>query len=88
MLSFFVPLLHLDTQHRVWLEQNGHLEEIYILLKEIYEKKNADELARMQKEVEDEIGEIEGEMKAEEVVEESLEKDEVIYENPFGEKRF
>ena len=42
----------------------------------------------MQKEVEDEIGEIEGEMKAEEVVEESLEKDEVIYENPFGEKRF
>ena len=87
-IMHFVPLLHLDTQHRVWLEQNGHLEEIYILLKEIYEKKNADELARMQKEVEDEIGEIEGEMKAEEVVEESLEKDEVIYENPFGEKRF
>ena len=36
----FVSLLHLDTQQKIWLEQEGHLEEIWILLKHLYEKQN------------------------------------------------
>jgi len=58
-IATFVPLLHLDNQHKVWLEQEGHLEEIWILLKELYEKKNAETLEKMRKEVEEEIGSLE-----------------------------
>ena len=31
-LLTFVSLLHLDNQQKVWLEQDGHFEEIYFLL--------------------------------------------------------
>lgn len=57
-ISTFVPLLHLDNQQKVWLEQNGHREEIWILLKHIYEKKNAVLLAQLKAEVEAEIGKL------------------------------
>ena len=39
-LITFVSLLHLDNQQKIWLEQDGHFEEIWVLLKEIYETKN------------------------------------------------
>lgn len=58
-ISTFVPLLHLDNQQKVWLEQPGHLEEIWILLKHLYEKQNKELLEQMRKEVEEEIGKIE-----------------------------
>ncbi len=76
--AVFVPLLHLDSQHRVLLEQEGHLDEIWIWLKSLYEKKNKALLELMRKEVEAEIekaeleftdeekeraGELEGEFK-------------------------
>src|SRR3989344_1527232 len=48
----FVSLLHLDTQQKVWLEQEGHFEEIWILLKEVYESKNKDLLEILKREVE------------------------------------
>lgn len=48
----FVSLLHLDTQQKVWLEQDGHFEEIWILLKEVYESKNKDLLEILKREVE------------------------------------
>ncbi len=51
-ISSFIPLLHLDTQHKVWLEQENHLDEIWILLKSIYENKNKDLLEKLGKEVE------------------------------------
>ena len=54
-LASFVPLLHLDFQHKVLLEQEGHLDEIWIWLKTLYEKKNAALLEIMRKEVEAEI---------------------------------
>src|SRR3989344_485656 len=54
-VSVFVPLLHLDSQHRVLLEQEGHLDEIWIWLKSLHEKKNAALLEIMRKEVEAEI---------------------------------
>ena len=51
-IATFIPLLHLDNQNRVWLEQEGHLSEIWILLKHIYEKKNAEMLEVMKNEAE------------------------------------
>jgi segregation and condensation protein A len=49
-VSGFVPLLHLDQQERVVLEQEGHLEEIYIWTKKLYEQKNKALLELMRKE--------------------------------------
>lgn len=37
----FIPLLHLDYQQKVWLEQEGHCKEIWILLKQLYEEQKA-----------------------------------------------
>ena len=54
-MATFVPLLHLDSQHRILLEQEGHLEEIWIWLKSLHEKKNKALLEVMRKEVEAEI---------------------------------
>jgi segregation and condensation protein A len=54
-ISTFIPLLHLDNQHKVWLEQDGHLEEIWILLKHLYEQQNAETLETMKNEAESAI---------------------------------
>jgi segregation and condensation protein A len=51
----FVPLLHLDNQHKVFLEQEKHLEEIYVWMKEHYQKKYAVELEQMRQEAEIEM---------------------------------
>ena len=51
-IATFIPLLHLDSQHKVWLEQNGHFEEIWIILKHIYEKQNAAMLEEMKRDAE------------------------------------
>jgi segregation and condensation protein A len=48
----FVPLLHLDYQHKVLLEQEGHLQEIYVWLKSLHESKHEVELRKMKEEVE------------------------------------
>ncbi|MEK6801010.1 MAG: segregation/condensation protein A [Nanoarchaeota archaeon] len=58
-ISTFVPLLHLDYQHKVLLEQEGHLQEIWIWLKELHDEENKEELERMRREVV-EFMEIEG----------------------------
>ena len=50
-LMTFVSLLHLDSQQKIWLEQEGHFEEIWVLLKEIYETKNKDLLEKLKNEV-------------------------------------
>ena len=57
----FIPLLHLDSQHKVWLEQAKHCGEIWILLKHIYEKQNATQLEIWKKEVEEALKETETE---------------------------
>jgi segregation and condensation protein A len=79
-IAAFVPLLHLDNQQKVWLEQNGHLDEIWILLKSIYEKQNAESLALMKKEAEEAIGKLSEEEKARA---EEIEKD---FANPVGDE--
>ncbi len=39
IISFY-PLLHLENQKKIWLEQENHFEEIHIWLKEVYLKHN------------------------------------------------
>jgi len=82
-ITTFVPLLHLDYQQKVWLEQHKHFDEIWILLKHLYEKQNKELLAQMKKEVEEEMKKY-----AQEMSEEDKEKAEKINEefsNPIGE---
>jgi segregation and condensation protein A len=40
MINSFSPLLHLENQKKIWLEQKNHFEEIYIWEKESYWKNN------------------------------------------------
>jgi hypothetical protein len=54
----FVPLLHLDNQHKVWLEQEKHFDEIWILLKKMYEVQNAEALDKLKLEADDAIGKL------------------------------
>lgn len=51
-VAAFVPLLHLDNQHKVFLEQEKHLEEIYVWMKEHYQKEFAEELEQMRRDAE------------------------------------
>lgn len=48
----FVSLLHLDNQQKIWLEQEGHFEEIWVWLKELYQSKNHERLESIRLEVE------------------------------------
>jgi len=50
-LITFVSLLHLDNQQKIWLEQEGHFEEIWVLLKEIYETKNKSLIEALKREM-------------------------------------
>lgn len=54
-VNHFVPLLHLDNQHKVLLEQEQHLAEIKVWLKENHDKKFERELEIMRKEAEIEM---------------------------------
>lgn len=54
-VNHFVPLLHLDNQHKVLLEQEKHLEDIKVWLKEVHNKKFQQELEIMRKEAEIEM---------------------------------
>ncbi len=68
----FVSLLHLDNQQKVWLEQEKHFEEIWVLLKEMYLAKNHDMLNRLLEEMEklEEEHETEAEREVQQVEEE------------------
>ncbi|MFH1711124.1 MAG: segregation/condensation protein A [Nanoarchaeota archaeon] len=39
-IAAFLPVLHLDHQQRVWLEQDNHLDEIWLWLYSHYKKEN------------------------------------------------
>jgi len=70
----FVPLLHLDNQHKVLLEQEGHLEEIWIWLKSLHQIKFGEELSAKQREVEEFYKKLEAEQDSEEEKEEDSEE--------------
>lgn len=57
----FSPLLHLDHQKKVWLEQEQHFGEFYIWIKETYFKHNPDPFADLKTELEKEIHEFDSE---------------------------
>ncbi|MDP2628275.1 MAG: segregation/condensation protein A [Nanoarchaeota archaeon] len=56
-IMIFSPLLHLETQKKIWLEQERHFEEIHIWMKETYLKNNPDPFADLREEIEEELGE-------------------------------
>jgi segregation and condensation protein A len=80
----FVPLLHLDYQHRIVLEQEKHFEEIWIWIKKLHEKVFKEELEKMRKEVEEAL-----EKETPKLSEEELQRAEEIeeggeFEHPLG----
>lgn len=81
-VATFIPLLHLDNQQKVWLEQENHFDEIWIILKHLYEKQNKDALEVMRKEVEEEMKLLDKDMTSEE--RERIDKLESEFENPIG----
>jgi len=74
----FSPLLHLDHQKKVWLEQEKHFDEFYIWLKEIYFRHNPDPFVDLKEEIENKLEELGSEKKK------RLEKINKDFENPLG----
>jgi len=75
----FPSLLHLETQKKVWLEQEVHFEEIHIWLKEVYFKHKGDPYADLKQELEQKIEELDDEKK------QRLQEINQDFENPLGE---
>ena len=75
----FSPLLHLENQKKVWMEQEKHFDEIYIWLKEVYLKHNPDPFADLKTEIGGEIKDMDNERKK------RIEKVNKDFENPLGE---
>jgi segregation and condensation protein A len=57
----FSPMLHLEHQKRIWLEQEGHFNEIYIWMKETFLKYNSDPFADLKTELESEFANLDEE---------------------------
>ena len=77
VISFY-PLLQLENQQRIWLEQEAHFEEIFVWLKEIYLEDNGDPFAEIKQELAEAFKEFD---------EEQLERAEKVdeeFENPIG----
>jgi len=72
IISFF-PLLHLDHQKKLWLEQEKHFEEVYIWLEETHLKHHPDRFADLKQEIEEEVME---ERLAEMIEDESVQDEE------------
>lgn len=54
----FLPLLYLEEQKKIWLEQEKPFEEIYIWLKEVFLKHNPDPYADLKSELEEKESEM------------------------------
>jgi len=50
----FLPMLYLEEQKKVWLEQKNPFEEIYIWIKEVFLKHNPNPFADLEEEMEEE----------------------------------
>jgi len=75
----FSPLLHLENQQKVWLEQEQSFEEIYVWMKHVYLKNNPDPFEELREEIKEELEELNDEGK------QRLEKLNEDFENPLGE---
>lgn len=76
----FAPLLHLETQKKIWLEQETHFEEIHIWLKHIYLKHNPEPFADLKEDIEEQIKEISKDKSKKK----RLKKIEKDFKNPLG----
>ncbi|MBW6442586.1 segregation/condensation protein A [Patescibacteria group bacterium] len=74
----FYPLLHLEHQQKIWLEQEGHFEEVYIWLKDVYFKNNPNPFEGLNEDIEKEIEELKVEKKK------RINKNNKVFENPLG----
>jgi len=75
----FSPLLHLENQKKIWLEQPKHFEEIHIWLKETYFKHHGDPFADLKHDIEEEIEKLDSEGK------ERLKRTKTEFIDPLGE---
>ena len=57
-IASFFPLLQLENNKKVWLEQEQHFEEIHIWLKQVFLKHNPDPFAELREELQEEIEEL------------------------------
>jgi len=78
-LIAFAPLLHLDHQKKIWLEQEKHFEDFDIWIKETYFANNPDPFAALREELEQGVEEIGDEER------QRLDKINQNFENPLGE---
>lgn len=76
----FSPLLHLENQKKVWMEQPEHFEEIDIWLKDVYFKHNPDPFADLREDLETEMNNLDSKKKKR--IQE-INKD---FENPLGDE--
>ncbi len=58
----FAPLLYLEHQKKIWLEQNEHFGDIYIWERKTYWKQNGDPFKELERDAENEILESENEV--------------------------
>jgi segregation and condensation protein A len=87
-VACFLPMLHLSNNNKIWLEQEGHFQEIFMYLYDVYKQKFPDdkEMAALKEEVEEELMEevekVQGELDDEQLRRiEKLNKD---FENPLA----
>ena len=74
----FSPLLHLESQKKVWLAQEDHFDEIYIWLKKTYLEHNPDPFADLKEELEEQIKEMDDDKK------QRIKEINKDFENPLG----
>ncbi|MFA5953255.1 MAG: segregation/condensation protein A [Candidatus Pacearchaeota archaeon] len=79
-IASFFPLLQLENNKQIWLEQEAHFEEINVWLKDVFFRENPDFFKDL---ITEEILEIEEEIREldEEDLDEELEEDEKIEKN-------
>jgi len=77
-LAAFLPLLHLENQQKVCMNQEAHFEEIWIWLYDLYKKQQALEV------VEQEIEEVEEELELDDEKKKRIEKINKDFENPLA----
>jgi segregation and condensation protein A len=56
-IACFLPMLHLSNNNKLWLEQDGHFQEIFMYIYDVYKKKFPEdkEMASLKEEIEEEL---------------------------------
>jgi len=79
----FAPLLHLENQNKVWLEQEKHFDEIHIWLHKTYFKTRGDPYADLKQELEEDLSELK---KKDKTAKKRLKEIGEEFKNPIGEE--